>query len=128
MSFVTWTHVMKVLRSIHMCCRSLLAGQEHDLQTVFRLCQLWFTLSSSEKVNTQMADAFRQTPSYKFLPLVYQLASRLTTVGANDTMEAAFQVCFLRMFFVSPILSVLHGFLCTAAGAGALPEMCCLSQ
>ena len=86
---------------MQMCCRSLLAGQEHDLQTVFRLCQLWFTLNSSEKVNTQMAEAFRQTPSYKFLPLVYQLASRLTTVGANDSLEAAFQVCFLPMIPVS---------------------------
>ena len=40
-----------------------------------------------------MAKAFHDTPSYKFLPLVYQLASRLTTHGPAGSQEASFQAC-----------------------------------
>ncbi|KAK9828160.1 hypothetical protein WJX74_001187 [Apatococcus lobatus] len=94
--------------------RSLLAGQQHDLQTVFRLCQLWFTLSALPDVNDQMAKAFHETPSYKFLPLVYQLASRLTTISPagiqEDSFQAALQDQLVRLGCQHPYHTLYHLF------------------
>lgn len=56
--------------------RCLLAGDRHDLHVVFRLCELWFEHSKDAAVNDSVADAFAAAPSHKFVPLVYQIASR----------------------------------------------------
>lgn len=49
------------------------------MQVVFRLCQMWFELSESDTVNVQVQKIFRDVPSYKFVPLVYQIASRISS-------------------------------------------------
>jgi hypothetical protein len=55
-------------------------------QVVYRLCGLWFKLSSDSNVNGALGDVFDSTPTAKFVPLVYQMASRL------DSTEVSFQV------------------------------------
>ncbi|KAF6155450.1 hypothetical protein GIB67_019976 [Kingdonia uniflora] len=44
---------------------------------VFRLVSLWFTLSSRQNVINGMLSAVKEVQSYKFIPLVYQIASRM---------------------------------------------------
>lgn len=56
--------------------RCLLSGDRHDLQVIFRLCQLWFEHQRDERINGALDEAFLQVPSHKFVPLVYQIASR----------------------------------------------------
>ena len=58
-------------------CRCLVAGDSHDLDAAFRVCQIWFSNSSQPEVNTALASLFQAVPSNKFLCLVYQIASRL---------------------------------------------------
>ena len=61
--------------------RCLGAGAKHDL-AVFRLTQLWFRLGPhNAEVNTRVAAALGGVPSHKFLPLAYQIASRLGPAG-----------------------------------------------
>ena len=61
--------------------RCLSAGSKHDLM-VFRLTQLWFSLGpQDDAVNAQAAAAVDGVPSHKFLPLAYQIASRLGPAG-----------------------------------------------
>lgn len=78
-------------------CRCLLAGDKYDLQVVFRLFQLWFTLGADRDVNAQMAEAFRDTPSYKMLSLVYQGASRLSAAKSGPHHDSGFQVGLLQL-------------------------------
>lgn len=73
--------------------RCLLAGGRYDLQVVFRLFQLWFTLGSDKGVNEQLAVSFREVPSYKLLSLVYQIASRMSAAKSGPYHETGFQVC-----------------------------------
>lgn len=73
-------------------CRCLLAGGKYDLRVVFRLFQLWFTLATDKDVNAQMAEAFRDIPSYKMLSLVYQIASRMSAAKSGPYHESGFQV------------------------------------
>lgn len=72
--------------------RCLRSGAKHDLAVVFRLTQLWFQLSTEVGVNSQMAAAVQQIPSRKFLPLAYQIASRLAGSEGGQLSDAGFQV------------------------------------
>ncbi|XP_004614157.2 serine-protein kinase ATM [Sorex araneus] len=56
----------------------LLSGEEHDMW-IFRLCSLWLENSGVSEVNGMMKRAGMKIPSYKFLPLMYQLAARMGT-------------------------------------------------
>ena len=76
-----------------LCGRCLLAGGRYDLQVVFRLFQLWFTLGSDHSVNAQLASSFREVPSFKLLSLVYQIASRMSAAKTGPFFESGFQVC-----------------------------------
>uniref|UniRef100_A0ACD5TS08 Uncharacterized protein n=1 Tax=Avena sativa TaxID=4498 RepID=A0ACD5TS08_AVESA len=57
--------------------RSLVVGGKYDLQVVFRLVSLWFSLFSREQVVKSMIKTTKEVQTYKFIPLVYQIASRL---------------------------------------------------
>uniref|UniRef100_A0A4X2LA63 Serine-protein kinase ATM n=1 Tax=Vombatus ursinus TaxID=29139 RepID=A0A4X2LA63_VOMUR len=56
----------------------LLSGEEHDMW-IFRLCSLWLENSAVSGVNNMMKKDGVKIPSYKFLPLMYQLAARMGT-------------------------------------------------
>ncbi|MBZ3884274.1 Serine-protein kinase ATM [Sciurus carolinensis] len=56
----------------------LLSGEEHDMW-VFRLCSLWLENSGVSEVNCMMKRDGMKISSYKFLPLMYQLAARMGT-------------------------------------------------
>ncbi|KAB1254917.1 Serine-protein kinase ATM [Camelus dromedarius] len=68
----------------------LLSGEGHDMW-IFRLCSLWLENSGVSEVNGMMKASFlfqlnilacrdgMKIPSYKFLPLMYQLAARMGT-------------------------------------------------
>ncbi|CAI5773239.1 serine-protein kinase ATM isoform X1 [Podarcis lilfordi] len=54
----------------------LLSGEEHDMW-IFRLCSLWLENSGVYEVNVMIQKEAKKIPSYKFLPLMYQLAARM---------------------------------------------------
>lgn len=59
----------------YQCC--LVTGEKYDIRVVFRLVSLWFNLSTNQNVVNSMLKTIKQVQSYKFLPLVYQIASRM---------------------------------------------------
>ncbi|BBN18785.1 serine-protein kinase ATM [Marchantia polymorpha subsp. ruderalis] len=61
-------------------------SNKYDLRVVFRLVSLWFNLSSFEHVVEAMLDTVEKVQTYKFLPLVYQIASRL---GSSKESQGA---------------------------------------
>jgi len=63
------------------------AGDKHDLQVVYRMCGLWFRHSDDTTINSILNETFKDVPTAKFIPLVYQIASRL------DNTAGVFQVC-----------------------------------
>nr|XP_046246217.1 serine-protein kinase ATM isoform X2 [Scatophagus argus] len=61
-------------------------GEEHDTW-VFRLASLWLENADVKAVNNMMKKGVKKIPSYKFLPLMYQLAARMGTkkpAGATE--------------------------------------------
>uniref|UniRef100_A0A3B3UHQ1 Serine-protein kinase ATM n=1 Tax=Poecilia latipinna TaxID=48699 RepID=A0A3B3UHQ1_9TELE len=61
-------------------------GEEHDTW-VFRLASLWLESADIKEVNDIMKRGVKQIPSYKFLPLMYQLAARMGTKMAAGVAE-----------------------------------------
>uniref|UniRef100_A0A3B5B9P8 non-specific serine/threonine protein kinase n=1 Tax=Stegastes partitus TaxID=144197 RepID=A0A3B5B9P8_9TELE len=61
-------------------------GEEHDTW-VFRLASLWLENSDIKVVNDMMKKGVKLIPSYKFLPLMYQLAARMGTKMAAGVAE-----------------------------------------
>ncbi|KDP31097.1 hypothetical protein JCGZ_11473 [Jatropha curcas] len=57
--------------------RCLVIGEKYDVRVVFRLVSLWFTLSSRQNVIDNMLQTINEVQSYKFVALVYQIASRM---------------------------------------------------
>ncbi|GLT47213.1 hypothetical protein SLA2020_209240 [Shorea laevis] len=57
--------------------RCLVIGDKYDVRVVFRLVSLWFNLSSRQSVINNMLRTIDEVQSYKFIPLVYQIASRM---------------------------------------------------
>ncbi|XP_056686258.1 serine/threonine-protein kinase ATM isoform X2 [Spinacia oleracea] len=55
----------------------LVLGEKYDVRVVFRLVSIWFGLSSRQNVIKAMANTVNEVQSYKFIPLVYQIASRM---------------------------------------------------
>ncbi|KAF9625359.1 hypothetical protein IFM89_022141 [Coptis chinensis] len=57
--------------------RCLVIGDKYDVRVVFRIVSLWFSLSSRQNVINGMLSTVKEVQSYKFIPLVYQIASRM---------------------------------------------------
>ncbi|KAF8657076.1 hypothetical protein HU200_060414 [Digitaria exilis] len=74
---------------------SLVFGGKYDLQVVFRLVSLWFSLFSRDQVVKAMMKTTKEVQSYKFIPLVYQIASRL---GSSNTQGSTnFQIALASL-------------------------------
>ncbi|GIM12554.1 hypothetical protein Vretimale_15870, partial [Volvox reticuliferus] len=85
--------------------RCLCAGDRHDLAAIYRMCQMWLQPADGEDVSAAFTQATAAVPSYKWLPLVYQMASRLSTTtppaggggAASDTFQRVLQSLLLRL-------------------------------
>ncbi len=73
--------------------RCLMWGDRYSLTVVFRICQIWFSLGAERAVNEALASTFRDVPSYRFLCLVHQIASRMSAAKTGPLVASGFQVC-----------------------------------
>lgn len=76
--------------------RCLVIGDKYDLRVVFRLVSLWFSLSSRQNVINCMLSAVKEVQSYKFVPLMYQIASRMgSSIEGQGSVNFQFAVVSL---------------------------------
>ena len=70
----------------------------YDMPAMFRLIQLWLNLAAEKEINQRMEQAFKAVPSFKFLSLVYQMASRMTSSRSGPLFQSGFQVLHIPVF------------------------------
>ncbi|KAK7172240.1 hypothetical protein R3I93_004526 [Phoxinus phoxinus] len=76
-----------LLKAVENYIQCLELGEEHDTW-VFRLASLWLENADVRTVNDRMKSGVKKIPSYKFLPLMYQLAARMgTKVSSSMTSQ-----------------------------------------
>ncbi|KAK3004627.1 hypothetical protein RJ639_019504 [Escallonia herrerae] len=73
----------------------LVIGDKYDVRVVFRLVSLWFSFSTSQIVVNAMLSTIEEVQSHKFIPLVYQIASRMGS--AKDGQGPAFQFALISL-------------------------------
>lgn len=66
-------YLLQALRSYLLC---LQGTHSHDLRA-FRLAALWFQNSRIQQVNQLVQNELQRLETYKFVPLIYQLAARM---------------------------------------------------
>eukprot|EP00731_Ephydatia_muelleri_P031937 Em0023g444a len=88
----------KAVQNYILCLRT---GNEHDLR-IFRLCALWFDNSDQREMNRTVENGFRQLQSYKFLPLMYQLAARMSAAVPTSPFQTILQELICRVTIDHP--------------------------
>ncbi|KAK9684733.1 hypothetical protein RND81_10G228300 [Saponaria officinalis] len=89
----------------------LVTGDKYDVRVVFRLVSLWFELSSRQNVINAMANTIKEVPSFKFIPLVYQIASRMGTskeIQGPNTFQSALASLVKKMAIDHPYHTILQ--------------------
>ncbi|XVE54961.1 hypothetical protein DITRI_Ditri03aG0123000 [Diplodiscus trichospermus] len=76
--------------------RCLVIGEKYDLRVVFRLVSLWFSLSSRQDVINNLLKTIDEVQTYKFVPLVYQIASRIGNIK-DGTVPNNFQFALVSL-------------------------------
>merc|ERR1719193_715182 len=62
---------------------------------VYRIISLWFSNSINEEVNNVVAEVLPTVPTYRLVPLLYQMAARMSSIkgkGASDFSVILFNV------------------------------------
>lgn len=98
--------------------RCLVIGGKYDLRVVFRLVSLWFSLYSRQNVVKSMNSTVKEVQSYKFVPLVYQIASRLgsSKEGQGSTSFQNVLVSLLRKMAIDHPYHTIFQLLALANG------------
>eukprot|EP00526_Cylindrotheca_closterium_P003109 CAMPEP_0113661194 /NCGR_PEP_ID=MMETSP0017_2-20120614/33299_1 /TAXON_ID=2856 /ORGANISM="Cylindrotheca closterium" /LENGTH=1447 /DNA_ID=CAMNT_0000575871 /DNA_START=116 /DNA_END=4457 /DNA_ORIENTATION=+ /assembly_acc=CAM_ASM_000147 len=96
-------------------------GMKSDLSRhVFRLVSLWFSSSGdqveNENVNELMRSGLESIPTFRFIPLTFQLVSRLESVGRKgNRFQSVLQRLIFRMavdhpyHLIVPIIALSNG-------------------
>lgn len=81
--------------------KCLRLGEDHNTQ-IFRLCALWFDNDNADpQVATRLKD-MKDIKSYKWLPLVYQLAARLNWSATMPPFQLLLQQIVYRLAIDHP--------------------------
>ncbi|KAF8094951.1 hypothetical protein N665_0348s0034 [Sinapis alba] len=76
--------------------RCLQIGDKYDVRVVFRQVSMWFNLASQKYVIDNMLSTINEVQSYKFVPLVYQIASRLGS-SRDESESNSFQSALVSL-------------------------------
>ncbi|KAL2096545.1 hypothetical protein ACEWY4_008693 [Coilia grayii] len=89
-----------LLNAVENYVRCLELGREHDTW-VFRLASLWLENADTRSVNSLMETAVTKIPSYKFLPLMYQLAARMGSkvTGGASSEDVGFHAVLNQLIY-----------------------------
>ena len=98
--------------ALHAYARCMLAGDHYDLPALFRIVQMWLENQESSGVNAKMEAIINAAPSHKFLPLVTQVASRLSAAPSSSQsyFQRNLQTLLVRLGKEHPFHSLLQFF------------------
>lgn len=77
---------------------SLLLESDNEMNssTMFRIFSLWIANSADEIVLKEIEDNYKKIPTYKFIPLMPQISTHLSTDGIKDIIEDIICESFCR--------------------------------
>ncbi|XP_067675130.1 serine-protein kinase ATM-like [Haliotis asinina] len=113
-----------LLKAVESYLKCLKAGDKHDLR-MYRLTSLWFDNAASQEVNQLLNSNIDAIKSYKFLPLMYQLAARMSV---KETHCSLFQPTLAKILETAALDHPHHAVPVIMALAHANKDMELLTQ
>lgn len=102
--------------AVSMYLYALLKGQKRDTRAVFRIVSLWFSHSSEPRLATTIKNNITKVSSFKFLPLFYQIASRIASAPTQNEFQKALQDLIIKITVDHPHPSFYQLFALMQAG------------
>lgn len=84
-----------------------IGGNKYDLQCAFRLVQFWLDNGENDKIVECVDSQLKQIPSYKFLPLINQIASRIASSDQHTAFQNSLRRLLIRMCGEHPFHTVV---------------------
>jgi ataxia telangiectasia mutated family protein len=85
--------------------RTLQEANMYDLAVVYRITQLWFEHSHDPTVNGEVFLTFKDAPTAKFVPLTYQIASRISATPDAANFQKTLTAALFRLAVQHPFHS-----------------------
>ena len=83
--------------AVSMYLYALLKGVKRDTAAVFRLITLWFSHSSEPRLASTIKNNITKVSSFKFLPLFYQIVSRISSTSAQNDFQNSLQELIVKI-------------------------------
>eukprot|EP00958_Prasinococcus_capsulatus_P000238 scaffold18_cov401-Prasinococcus_capsulatus_cf.AAC.18 len=88
--------------------KSLVFGSKYDLHGLFEFCGVWLQSPRHDELNEVVLQVGGEVPSFKFLPLFYQIASRMGDSVEASAFYKALKEIVLRVCVEHPHHSLYH--------------------
>lgn len=98
-----------ICNALHYYISSLVLTNDNNNAIIDKLCALWFQYDGESSVNRFLYNEISSVPSWKFLPWVNQIASKLASVDSE--FQKALQLTMKRLLYKLPYES-LYSILC----------------
>jgi hypothetical protein len=96
-----------LLSAIKSICVVLKVSSHPDLEFVLQLTNLWLSNCDKEEVNKLLLEEFEFVPSFKFVPVIYQLFSRLGDTSNTSVFQETLGKLLVRICRDHPHHSLL---------------------
>ncbi|SCW00095.1 LAFE_0B09340g1_1 [Lachancea fermentati] len=93
-----------IWNSLHFYLNAMVYSNEKDDDVLDKFCGLWFQYSFNEDVNSRLYQEIGSIPSFKFLPWINQMTSRLGM--ENTSFQKTLQLTLKRVLFKLPYESL----------------------
>ncbi|CEP60235.1 DNA-binding protein kinase TEL1 LALA0_S01e06084g [Lachancea lanzarotensis] len=87
-------------KSVHFFLSALVYGDRLDEDVLDKFCGLWFQYADDGELNSKLYHEISSIPSFKFLPWIHQLTSRLSMDGTS--FQRNLQLTLKRVMFKLP--------------------------
>ncbi|SCV01476.1 LANO_0F11958g1_1 [Lachancea nothofagi CBS 11611] len=87
-------------KSVHFYLSALVYGSQLDEDVLDKFCGLWFQYAEDGELNSKLYHEISSIPSFKFLPWIYQLTSRLSI--DTSPFQRNLQLTLKRVMFKLP--------------------------
>lgn len=99
-SNLTKSRTSFVFQALHFYLTTLVHSNQRDDEVIDKFCSLWFQYSDDLMVNTKLQKEIGTIPSFKFLPWVNQMVSKLS--NDSSPFQETLQLTIKRMLYKLP--------------------------
>lgn len=97
---ISSSRIAFVSQALHFFLTTLVHSNSRDAEVVDKFCSLWFSYSTDDIINSKLQKEIGTVPSFKFLPWVSQMASKLA--DSVSPFQDTLQLTLKRMLYKLP--------------------------